>query len=37
MFFLLLTAFLFWLWMRDLKVTLILYFALLLHTVALGS
>jgi hypothetical protein len=34
--FLILTTFLFWLWTRDLKVTLILYFALLLNSVALG-
>lgn len=36
LFFLLLTTFLLWLWTRDLKVTLILYFALLLDSVALG-
>jgi hypothetical protein len=35
-FFLSLTALVFWLWARDLKVTLILYFALLLNSVALG-
>ena len=36
LFFLLLTASLFWLWTRDLKVTIILYFALLLNSTALG-
>jgi Gpi18-like mannosyltransferase len=35
-FFLILIVFVFWLWTRDLKVTLILYFALLLNSVALG-
>lgn len=35
-FFLILTSFVFWLWLRDLKVTLILYFALLLNSVALA-
>jgi hypothetical protein len=34
--FLVVTAGLFWLWTRDLTVTLILYFALLLNSVALG-
>jgi hypothetical protein len=36
LFFLWLTSFFFWLWTRDVKVTLILYFALLLNSVALG-
>jgi hypothetical protein len=35
-FFLVVTAWLIWLWTRQLKVTLILYFALLLNSVALG-
>jgi hypothetical protein len=35
-FFLVATASLFWLWTRDLRVALILYFALLLNSVALG-
>ena len=36
LFFLVVTAGLFWLWTRDLTVSLILYFALLLNSVALG-
>jgi hypothetical protein len=36
LFFLLLTSFLFWLWTRDIQLSLLLYFALLLNSVGLG-